>query len=154
MNTKHKISWTAQRYSTEIENMHMQIGASFIMGCLLVGAIIYKNYLFGAIILIGSILVYQTKKNDSDFIPIDIDAQGISVNNEMVLYDKISAFYIDEYEDGNHLLYRLKNTLINPTQVIVIEPEVDIDELRAFILQHLTEKEIKQSSTDKLINSF
>ena len=120
----------------------------------LVGAIIYKNYLFGAIILIGSILVYQTKKNDSDFIPIDIDAQGISVNNEMVLYDKISAFYIDEYEDGNHLLYRLKNTLINPTQVIVIEPEVDIDELRAFLIQHLTEKEIKQSSTDKLINSF
>ena len=76
------------------------------------------------------------------------------VNNEMVLYDKISAFYIDEYEDGNYLLYRLKNTLINPTQVIVIEPEVNIDELRAFLIQHLTEKEIKQSSTDKLINSF
>ena len=77
------------------------------MGCLLVGAIIYKNYLFGAVILIGSMLVYQTKKNDSGFIPIDIDAQGISVKNEMVLYDKISGFYIDD--DGNYLLYRKRN---------------------------------------------
>lgn len=154
MENQHKISWTAQRYSTEKQNLHMQVGTAFIMGCMLVGAIIYKNYLFGAVILIGSVLIYKSKKNESEYIPIDVDSNGIYVNNEMVEYDKISAFYIDEYEDGNYLLYRLKNTIINPTKVIIIEPEVDIDELRTLLLQHIIEKEIQQNSTDKLMNSF
>jgi len=34
------------------------------------------------------------------------------------------------------------------------EPEIGVSELRAFLLQYITEKEVKQNSTDKLINSF
>lgn len=154
MNTKHKISWMALRYSNELENKQLQVGISFIMGCIVVGALIYKNYLLGVVVLIAAILMYQIKKRETPYTHIDIDHNGISVGNELVLFDKISAFYIDQYDEESYLLYRLKNTFMGSKKIIVIEPEIDIDELKTFLLKSLPEKELKQSNIDKIINSF
>jgi len=154
MNTKNKISWMATRYSNELENKQLQVGISFMMGCIVVGSLIYKNYLLGAMVLIAAILMYQMKKREEPYLPIDIDNNGISVNNQHIKFDKISAFYIDEYEEESYLLYRLKNTFMGSRKVIVIDSEIDIEELRALLLQNLTEKKMKESSMDKLLNAF
>ena len=154
MNDKHKISWMASRYSNELESKQLQVGISFIMGCVVVGSIIYENYLLGAMVLIAAILMYQMKKREEPYFPIDIDNNGIFVNNQLTKFDEISAFYIDEYEEESYLLYRLKNTFMGSRKIVIIEPEVDIDELRTFLLQYLKEKKMKQSSMDKLINVF
>ena len=153
MKEKNKISWMSLRYENEQHNIYTQIGVAFIMGCILIGTIIYKNYLLGVIVIISAVLMKYIKKNESEYIPIDIDNNGISINNEMILYDKISAFYIDKQEEGNYLLIKFKNTF-NTSKVIIIEPEVNIEELRTFLHQHIIEKEIKQLSIDKLMNSF
>ena len=105
-------------------------------------------------VLIPAILMYQMKKREGYYIPIDIDHNGIFVNNQLVKFDEISAFYIDEYEEESYLLYRLKNTFMGSKKIVIIEPEVDINELRSFLLQYLKEKKMKQSSMDKLINAF
>lgn len=142
------------RYSDKKDNLHLQIGLSFILGLILVGAIVYKNYMFAAFILLASILVYQIKKREEPYIPIEIHSKGISINNIITEYGRISSFYIKENEDENYLLYRLKNTFMNAYKIIIIEPEVDIENLKKHLLNYLPEKELKQSAVDKLINSF
>ena len=154
MNEKEKISWMGLRYSEKKDNLHLQIGLSFILGLILVGSLIYKNYMFAAFILLASILVYQIKKREEPYIPIEIHSKGISINNIITEYDRISSFYIEESEDENYLLYRLKNTFINAHKIIIIEPEVDIENLQEYLLNYLPEKVLKQNAVDKLINSF
>ena len=154
MEENNKISWMGLRYSDKKDNLHLQIGLSFILGLILVGAIVYKNYMFAAFILLASILVYQIKKREEPYIPIEIHSKGISINNIITEYGRISSFYIKENEDENYLLYRLKNTFMNAYKIIIIEPEVDIENLKKHLLNYLPEKELKQSAVDKLINSF
>lgn len=144
MKEEHKISWRALRYSHIYDNKIFQIGMAFIFGLMVVLSLVFKNYFFGVFILIASLMLFHIKKNENPYINIDIDNNGISINNELILYNKISVFFIDESEEENYLLCRLKNTLMNSTKIIIIEPEVDINELREFLLQHLPEKEIKQ----------
>lgn|SRR5690554_5914227 len=153
MQEKHKLSWRALRYSHTQDNIKLQIGLAFIFGLMLVLSMIFKNYLFGAFILIASVLLFHIKKNETPYVTIDIDHNGISVNNELTPYDKILAFYIEKTEEEHCLLYRLKGNIINPIKVIIIEPEIDSNELQTFLLKHLPQKVLKQSSTDKLINS-
>lgn len=145
----------ALRYAEEIDSKYRQIGFAFVMGCTIVGSIIFNNYLLGVIVILGVIMLKHLKKEDTQYIPIEINKRGISVDNEFLEYEKFTAFYIDtSNEENDYLLLKSKGAIFRNVSIIIIEPEVDIDELRTFLSQHLTEKEIKQNATDKLMNSF
>lgn len=154
MDKKHKISWMALRYENERSNLELQLGVTVLLSLITIGTLVYHNYLLAVVIAFSCSAIWYLKKHESEYIPIAIDHNGIAINNAFIHYDKIAAFYIDDYDDGAYLLFRLKNTLINPTQVIIIESEVPIEALRTLLLKHLPEKKLKQSSSDKLINAF
>lgn len=144
MKTVQKISWMALRYGEGIDSKYRQIGFAFIMGCTLVGSIIFKNYLLGVIVIIGVIMLRHLKKDNIEYIPIEINKRGISIDNEFLEYEKFFAFYIDIFnEETNYLLLKSKGTIFRDVSIIIIEPEVDIEELRVFLLQYLPEKQIK-----------
>ncbi|MCI5056795.1 MAG: hypothetical protein MRY83_11845 [Flavobacteriales bacterium] len=154
MDEKEKISWMALRYSELKENQYTQIGLSFIMGLILVGTIVIKNYLFGSFILIAAFILYYIKKRETPYIPIEIHSKGISINTVITNYDRISAFDIHESEEDNLLIYKLKDTFFGANKVIIIEPEVDRENLKELLSKHIPQKKIKQSPLDKLLNSF
>lgn len=154
MNEQNKISWMALRYSEKEDNIKLQIGLALILGIIVTGALAYKNYFFGGFVFIASILIYNIKKKEKPYIPVDVHQKGISINNIITEFARISSFYIEENEDENYLVFKLKNTFMNANKIIIIEPEVNISELRKILLNHLPEKEIKQTAIDKIINSF
>lgn len=154
MNEQNKISWMALRYSEKEDNIKLQIGLALILGIIVAGALAYKNYIFGGFIFIASILIYKIKKKEEPYIPIDVHQKGISINNIITEFERISVFYIDQHEDESYLVFKLKNTFMNANKIIIIEPEVDISELRKFLLNYLPENRIKQTAVDKIINSF
>ncbi|UOY05043.1 hypothetical protein L0P88_13885 [Muricauda sp. SCSIO 64092] len=156
METTHKISWNALRYSETNDNKMLQIGINLLLGLMVVLSIVFKNYLFGAFILIASVMLFYTKNNETKYIAIDVGHSGISIEHTLIEYSSLLWFWINTNSSTNtsYLFLKFKGGLFGSVKVIVIEPEIDISELRIFLSQYLKEKEIKQSSTDKLINSF
>ncbi len=114
MKEKTKISWTALRYENETNNIQLQIGLAFITGCILVGSIVFKNYLLGIIIVISAILIKYLKKDESEYIPIEIDNRGIRPSTIRTYYNKIVAF-IRWLEYYNQIEGKLSSKMTKPT---------------------------------------
>lgn len=145
----------SQRYEFERSNLELQLGIIVLLTLIMIGALIYENYLLAVIIVIATLILKYAKKNELEYIPIEINNRGISINNEFVEYEKFVCFYVDDAnEESDYLLLKSNGTLFKDVSVIIIEPEVDIEEMRTFLSQHLTEKKIKQNSMDKLMNAF
>ena len=154
MVVKHKISWEALRYSNTHDNKVLQIGIAFILGLMVIFSILFKNYFFGAFIVIAAILLFHIKKNEKPNIFIDIDHNGISINNELIPYNKLNSFYIDETSETIFLLIQYKQKVFNSIKIMIVENSIDLQGLRNLLSEHLKEKKLKQSSIDELMNAL
>ena len=104
--------------------------------------------------IISLIYLPVLKKQEKSYEAIDIDHNGISVQNEFTPYTKITSFYINEKEEDVLLLIKLKGFILNPTKVVIVEPEIDCKDVEVLLAKYLKMEKIKLTSFDEIINAF
>lgn len=119
---------------------------------LIILAIVFKNYLFGFLILIGGFLMFSLATKKPMVLPIEISQHGIKVHDEMYPYVDISTFWIGENKKKEALLLFASKRKIAPIISIVIEPHINIMQLREYLLEFIEEQEMREPFTDKLID--
>jgi hypothetical protein len=113
-------------------------------------AFISKNLLFGFLILMGGFMIgiFANKKNDP--ITIEISSRGMIINNHVINFSDISAFWLYKNAVGIRKLIIKTNRNLSPIISLPIPDDMRAADLREFLLEYIPEQELKESFVDLL----
>ncbi len=115
-------------------------------------AIVFKNYLFGFLILIGGFLMFALATKEPMILPVEVSQHGVRVHEDMYAYTTISAFWVGENKNNEPILLLASSRKIAPIISLIIEPHINIMQLREYLLEFIEEVEMKEPLADKIID--
>lgn len=142
METEEKLlSWEVDEYDHRHKSNDWYWALGLIILCIIVASIIYTNYLFAFLILLGGILLAYYAKRPPLRVEIFITKKGIETHDGFIPFEKITHFYIPPGLE-NKMYLHTKGSLIQ-VQVVSLE-NVDHDKVRDILEPYLKEKEIEE----------
>ncbi|MCA9353168.1 hypothetical protein KC901_03225 [Patescibacteria group bacterium] len=119
---------------------------------LIVISIIMGNYLFAFLIAIGAFLMMNMASREPLSMSVAISEKGVEIHNDMYNYNSLYSFWVTYNKKGEPILLLLSDKRISPIVSIVIDDNIDLMELRNYLLQFIEEQEMKESLTDRIID--
>lgn len=119
---------------------------------LIILSIFLKNYLFGFLILIGGFLMFSLSTKRPTILPVEVSQHGIKIHDVMYAYENIFSFWMTQNKNKEAVLLVTTNKSITPTISVIVEPHINIMQLREFLSEFTEEQEIREPLTDKIIN--
>ena len=123
-----------------------------IVVALIILSIIFNDYLFAFLILVGGFLMFSLATKEPLILPVEISQHGIKVHNNMYTYPTITNFWIGKNKNNEALLLFTSHRHISPIISVVIERNINIMQLREYLLEFIKEEEMREPFTDKLID--
>ncbi len=121
---------------------------------LMIISVLMTNFLLTFLILIGTVLMFTQANKAPITMDVEISNHGIKIHHIMHEYPTIQSFWIKKREDGNHVLILMTSQRMTALQSIAIPSNINPLELREFLLKYIDEQELRESYTDKLINTI
>lgn len=146
--------WDTPEFEFKEKSKAWYWGLGIIALLLIVFSIFLKNYLFGFLILVGVFLMVILSKKEPITYFVEISQRGIKIHNEIYPYQNIQSFWIGKNDKEEPLLLVKTNKKITPIISTVISPDIDIVQLRNFLLNIIEEEEMQEPFTDKLIDKI
>lgn len=128
------------------------VGVTTIL--LIIIAIILQNYLFGFLVLISGFLMFSLSTKEPLSMPIEISQHGIKIHNDMYPYGKIETFWIGKNRENEAILLFRADRKINPVISVAIQPNINIMQLREYLIQFIEEQEMREPFTNKVIDKI
>jgi len=101
---------------------------------------LFSNILFGIFILISAFSISIFASRRPNLIKIVINSKKIIIHNKEFNFETLESFWI---KDNKILLKSLKKT--SPYILIPLNLEVDTEEIKEYLLEHLEEEELSES---------
>ncbi len=139
-------------YKEKTKNWYIYVGIVTLL--LIVLSIIIKDYLFGVLILIGGFLMFSLSTKKPEILPVEISQHGIKIHGDMYPYTDIYSFWIGQNKRNEAILLISTNRKISSTISVNIAPQINIMQIREFLLQFIKEKEIHESFTNRFIEKI
>ncbi|MCK5059934.1 MAG: hypothetical protein KAR00_02185 [Candidatus Pacebacteria bacterium] len=117
-----------------------------------VTSFILGNFLFGALILIGTISLMLFAVRKPEKLIVTIDKTGVRINKQFYPYHTIDSFWVEEKKESSRLFLGLKKALI-PYTVISIERQAP-EKVRNYLARFLEEKEHTESLFEVLLGKL
>lgn len=147
-----EFAWESPEFEFKEKTKHWYWIVGIVALLFIVLAIISKNYLFGFLILVGGFLMFSLATKEPMILDVEISQHGIKVHDDMYPYNVISAFWIAENNKKEAILLFASNRRIAPIISVVIEPHINIMQLREYLIEFVEEVEMKEPLTDKIID--
>lgn len=116
-------------------------------------AFILNNILFGILILISAFIISIYAAQKPALIPFRVSRKGVSADTLMLPFNSLSFFAISENQTPTYLLLQSKKTL-SPLYSFPISEEINLDDLRDFLLIFLEEGEIEVPTYQQLMDKI
>ena len=99
-----------------------------------------SNILFGIFILISafSISIFASRK--PNLININLSSEKITIGNKIFNFESLESFWIE----NNKILLKSRKK-ISTYIIIPLNPEVDTEEIKEYLLERLKEEKLKES---------
>lgn len=150
----HEIIKVFQWETTEFEYHDKKIDWYWWLGALViagvVAAVLFKNYLFAAFILLAGVVVVMYTRQQPDQMEISISEQGVKIDDTMHPYRTLDAFWIAEHENGEIHLLLHSPTTYSPLYSIPVPNFIDILDLREYLSVFLEEREMIEPLMQRL----
>ncbi len=117
-------------------------------------AVYFQNYLFAFLILIGGFLMFRLSNQQPPILSIELSDQGVQINDELFDYENIIAFWIGSNTKGEPILLLATNKAITPILSIRIHPNIDLMEMREYLLEFVEEQKMKEPFTNQFIEKI
>ncbi len=100
----------------------------------------FSNILFGIFILISafSISIFASRK--PNLININLSSEKITIGNKIFNFESLESFWIE----NNKILLKSRKK-ISTYIIIPLNPEVDTEEIKEYLLERLKEEKLKES---------
>jgi hypothetical protein len=145
-----KIEWSAPEYEEKERGKDWFWALGVIVITSSIAAIIYKNYFFAVLIILGGALLglFAIKKPDEIF--YEINGKGLKIMSRVYTYGNIHSFNI--VEDGNKTLLLIKSErFFMPVVSLPIEKDMAKKIHSIFLSKNIPEEEIKEHASEKIM---
>ncbi len=149
-------TWETDEYTQKEVNPDWIWALGIITIIILVLSIMFNNYLFGILMVIGATCIIYLKIRNPKSINIAITDRSIQIGEEERYYHDLGSFWIDitrkENDEARLLLASKRN--FTPLVVISIPNNIDTKALRTNLLTHLEEKQMKESGIYEIMEKL
>jgi hypothetical protein len=121
------------------------IALSLAVLCIVLG-----NVLLGIFILVGAITACIHLAHEAKIIHIELNPRGIQIEDTLYTYTSLDSFWIEDHKYPHNIIVQSKKFLM-PYIIVPINPHIDADDVRAYILLHLKEVEHHESLAHELL---
>jgi len=154
-----KIEWSALEYEEKERNTDWFWALGVIVVASSLAAIIFGNYFFAILLIIGGVLMgfFAIKKPDMVF--YELNEKGLKIRNRIYLYENIKAFWVQKSlsDDGKIMppaLFIKSQRLLVPVFSVPIE-EISVVKIHNIMLAYdVPEKEMKEHPSEKIMESL
>jgi hypothetical protein len=155
MNSRHTISWQAHEYfhQEKTADWYWALGIIAITAATL--AIIFSNILFALVIVLFAFAAGMQAHRPARLIDFELTPRGIVIDKTLYPYNTLDSFWITEehvQKVAPKLLIKSKKLLM-PFLHVPIE-EVQVDDVRSYLLQYIHEEEHEESILEKILERF
>lgn len=149
-------TWHTKEYThTDTSNdWFWAVGIITVVICIL--AIMFKNYLFAVLMLVGIGIIMYTKIRQPKDVEIKITDQYVQIGEDKRYYQDIAAFWIEVMKDTEatpQLLLAMKRKL-TPLIIIKLPKELRAEDVRQNLLKHLEEKQMTEGGIYELMEKL
>ena len=146
-----EFQWNYPEFEFKEKTKMWYLGVAIVSLIFIAIALLMKNYLFAFLILLGGFMMFTIATKEPMVVSAEVSKHGIKIHSEMHPYQDIFAFWIGESITQKPILIIKTKKKITPIIAIPLPPEINIMQLREFLLEFIEEEEIHEPFTDKLI---
>lgn len=145
-----ELTWTTLEFEAKDRHPDWVWYAGLIAGIASVVAFFYGNIFFGifAVIAGATVIIYAYRPPQT--LTITINDTGVVINEDLIAYDSIKQFWLDETGKQDKLLLLVK-TVFMPMNSFPLEG-VTAESVRAALLPHVPESFMRESTSTKLFD--
>ncbi|MBY0328932.1 hypothetical protein K2Q02_02470 [Patescibacteria group bacterium] len=145
-----EVTWTTLEFEEQERHADWVWYAGLIAGIVAAISFFYGNIFFGIFAIIAGITIILYSFHSPKPITIVIGEKGVQINHEMIPYEGIKQFWLDESGKQDKLLLLVK-TVFLPMVTIPIEG-VASQAIREALVSHIPEVLMRDSTSAKLFD--
>lgn len=147
------IEWQAPEYTHYEKNQNWFWTAGIIVAILILSSLIFKNFLFAIIVLLGAFTAMMYGARPPEMITFALTPKGLRIKDRLYLYHDLKSFWVsDEYHHRKIIVE--SSRLILPHIIVPLPEKVTDAEARDFLLQYLAEERHEESLIDLIADYF
>lgn len=149
MKEKYKLSWAVPAYEHREKNVDWfwALGIIIISGTTI--SIIYKNYFFGALLLLGGILMAYFANKEPETLYYELNEKGLKIKDNLYPYKNIKSFWV-QTEKKPYLFIKTERFFL-PVMQFGINNNL-AKEIREILLsEKIKEEEMKEPPSEILM---
>jgi len=152
MDSEEKLTWSALEYEEKERSTDWFWALGVIVVAGSITSIIYANYFFAMLIIIGGILLgfFAIKKPET--VPYELNEKGLKIKTRLFPYDTIKSFWVQD--GGKPTLFIKSARMFLPMLSIPITEELTEKVKNIFLSKNVAEEEMKEHPSDKIMESL
>ncbi len=146
------ITWTTLEFEPQERHRDWNWYAGLVAAIVAVLAFFYGDMFFGIFAIIAGITVIIYAVLPPKHLTILINADGVSINQELIPYASIKQFWLDETGKHDKLLLLVKGSFV-PLMALPLQG-VTAESVRAVLKPHTPEVAMRESRTIKIFEQL
>ncbi len=152
MNKQTLFKWEALEYEEKERSTDWFWALGIIMLAGSIASIIYKNYFFAILILIGGGMFWYFALKKPEHVSYELGDKGFKIQHEFIGYEKMIAFHIKV--DMHPILLIKSKRFFSPITAIPVN-EDDIEKIKEILLsKNIPDEEMEHHPYDKIIDTL
>jgi hypothetical protein len=155
VNSKEKLAWTALEYEERERNADWFWALGIIVVTSSIASIIFGNYFFAALLILGGVLLGFFAIKKPDLITYELNQKGLQIKDRLYPYVNIKSFWIQlntsPETNLKPLFFIHTERIFMPIITIPIESEIAEDIYSIMLAQNIAEVEMKEHPSEKIM---
>jgi hypothetical protein len=152
MNKQTLLRWEALEYEEKERSNDWFWALGVIMLASIIASIIYKNYFFAILILLGGTMFFYFALKKPEHIEYELGDKGLRIHNFFLGYEKFISFHV-QVGIKPMLLFKAKR-FFSPITSIPIKEEDAMQIKKILSEKNIPEEEMEEHTYEKVMNSL
>jgi hypothetical protein len=150
---ENKISWHVLEYKKKEKTADWYWAVGIIAVSISIISIFMHNIFFAVLIIIavGTLLIFSVR--DPKIVEVELSDKGIRVDKNLYSYVSLEAFWVDGSQEREEKIILKSKKAIMPLIIVPIE-EYSHEDIRRFLLEKITEKEMEEPLSQKVMDKL
>ena len=152
MNPEEKLTWSALEYEEKerSNDWFWALGVIVVAGS--ITSIIFANYFFAILIIIGGVLLGFFAIKKPEIVPYELNEKGFKIKTRLFSYDTIKSFWVQK--EPKYTLFIKSSRQFLPILSIPITEELSQKIKEILISKKIAEEEMHEHPSDKIMESL
>ncbi len=144
-----KITWETIEYLHREKTADWYWIVSIVTLSIALISIILNNIIFAILIIVASFTLSLLSSQKPKIIKAEVNNIGVLINKTLYPYKELDSFWVETRDHNDRILLKSKKILMPLISVFI--DDVDPEEVRELLAEHLPEEEHREPFLEKLL---